>query len=55
VQELAAADKAKVDELKADLAPAPNQPKPGRSDTADKEVSARQLYLVGLHFFFLAQ
>ncbi len=55
MQELAAADKAKVDQLKADLAPAPNQPKPGRNDTADKEVSARQLYLVGLHFCFLAQ
>ena len=55
MQELAAADKAKVDQVKADLAPAPNHPKPGRNDTADKEVSARHLYLVGLHFFFLAQ
>ena len=53
MQELAAADKAKVDQLKADLAPAPNHPKHGRNDAADKQMRARQVCLIGLHLSFL--
>lgn len=38
MQELAAADKAKVDQVKADEAPAPHHLNPGRGGAANKEV-----------------
>lgn len=54
MQELAAADKAKVDQVRADEAPAPHHLNPGRGGAANKEVRARLFCLIGLHLSFLA-